>query len=268
MVKVAVAGAAGRMGRRILALSAAHEEAVPVSGFEAPNSEYVGRPLSELAGVASLEGVVADSAEKALEIADVLVDFTVPEATMQNLAVAARLGKACVIGTTGLSVEEREKIASYAKEIPVVFAPNMSVGMNLMFKLAGMITKVLGPDYALEVLEAHHDQKKDAPSGTAVKIIDELAKQRGWDVDEVCAHGRKGLVGARPKEEIGVSVIRGGDIVGEHTVYYIGQGERLELTHKAQSRDTFVQGAIRAAVWISQKEPGLYDMPDVLGLTD
>jgi 4-hydroxy-tetrahydrodipicolinate reductase len=221
-----------------------------------------------VAGEASLKGVVESSPKKALESADVLVDFTVPEATMQNLAAAAQMGKACVIGTTGLSAEEKEKIASYAKEIPVVLAPNMSVGMNLMFKLAGMITKVLGPDYALELMEAHHDQKKDAPSGTAVKIIEELAKERGWDPDEVCAHGRKGLVGARPKDEIGVSVIRGGDIVGEHTVFYIGQGERLELTHKAQSRDTFVQGAIRAAVWISQKKPGLYDMPDVLGLRD
>ena len=144
----------------------------------------------------------------------------------------------------------------------------MSVGMNLMFKLTGMIAKALGPDYALELMEAHHDQKVDAPSGTAVKLIEELAHARGLDPAQAAIHGRKGMVGPRTKDEIGVSVIRGGDIVGDHTVYFIGYGERLELTHRAQSRDTFAQGAVRAALWVKEKAPGLYDMADVLGLSE
>jgi 4-hydroxy-tetrahydrodipicolinate reductase len=157
-------------------------------------------------------------------------------------------------------------MARLAKKVPVVFAPNMSVGMNLMFKLAGIITQVLGPDYALELVEAHHDQKKDAPSGSAVRLLEEMAAARGLKLDKALRHGRQGLVGARSKGEIGVSVIRGGDIVGDHTVFFIGQGERIELTHRAHSRETFAQGAVRAALWVVEQTPGLYDMQDVLGL--
>ncbi len=148
----------------------------------------------------------------------------------------------------------------------MVLTPNLSVGMNLMFKLAGDMARLLGPDYALELLEAHHDQKKDAPSGSALRLLDELCAARGWEREKVCAHGRHGLVGPRPGEEIGVSVLRGGDIVGEHTIYFIAQGERLELTHRASSRDTFARGAVRAALWLEGRAPGLYDMQDVLGL--
>ncbi len=266
MVRIAVAGAAGRMGGRIIHAIASQAEAELAAAFEAPGHPMVGRSIAEAAGLAGVQGQVGDDAAQALASADVLIDFTAPEATLAHAEAAARAGKALVIGTTGLDQAQQEALASHAKQVPLVYAPNMSVGMNLMFKLVGMMAEVLGPDYALELVEAHHDQKKDAPSGTAVKLLDELAKARGWDPEAACTHGRKGLVGARPKDEIGVSVIRGGDIVGDHTVYFIGQGERLELTHRAHSRDTFARGAVRAALWVAAREPGLYDMQDVLGL--
>lgn len=266
MVHIAVAGAAGRMGKRIVQAVTESPLAEVTAGFEAPGHPAVGQPLSVVCGVGGVDVLLGDDPAAALSSADVLIDFTAPQATLQNLALAAESGKACVIGTTGLDAGQQGELRQYAGRCPVVFAPNMSVGMNLMFKLVGEMAKVLGPDYALELVEAHHDQKKDAPSGTAVKLLEELAAARGWDREDVCTYGRQGMVGARPKEEIGVSVIRGGDIVGDHTVYFIAQGERLELTHRAHSRDTFVQGALRAALWVTQKNPGLYDMQDVLGL--
>jgi 4-hydroxy-tetrahydrodipicolinate reductase len=266
MVRIAVAGAAGRMGGMIIRAIAANEQAGLTGAFEAPGNPAVGQAVSAVTGLPDVNVVISDSVEQTLADSDVLIDFTAPEATLNNVAKAAEAGKAMVIGTTGLDKAQQEKIKKHAAKIPVVYAPNMSVGMNLMFKLVGMIAEILGEGYALELVEAHHDQKKDAPSGTAVKLLAELAQARGWDPDEILKHGRQGMVGARPKEEIGVSVIRGGDIVGDHTVYYIGQGERLEFTHRAHSRDTFAQGAVRAALWAAGKKPGLYDMQDVLGL--
>ncbi|MGD8562341.1 MAG: 4-hydroxy-tetrahydrodipicolinate reductase [Desulfarculaceae bacterium] len=268
MIRLAVAGAAGRMGIRIIKALQGHDKAQLTAGFEAPGHPLLGKPLAEVCGCAGLEAVLEDNPVAALAKADVLIDFTAPQPTLDHLAEAAKAGKACVIGTTGLDQAQQQELRALALGIPVVFAPNMSVGMNLMFKLVGMIAKVLGPDYALELMEAHHDQKKDAPSGTAVRLLEELAQAHGWDLEQACRHGRKGIVGARTKEEIGVSVVRGGDVVGEHTVYFIGQGERLELTHRAHSRDTFVQGALRAALWVVEQRPGLYDMQDVLGLRD
>jgi 4-hydroxy-tetrahydrodipicolinate reductase len=254
------------MGVRIIHAIAALEGAELAGAFEAPGNPTVGRGVAEVAGLPGAKLVMGDDVAQAIAGADVLIDFTAPQATLNNIAAAAEAGKAMVIGTTGLDAAQQEELKKHAAKIPVVYAPNMSVGMNLMFKLVGMIAKVLGDGYALELVEAHHDQKKDAPSGTAVKLIAELATARGWDAEEVCRHGRQGMVGARAKDEIGVSVIRGGDIVGDHTVYFIGHGERLELTHRAHSRDTFVQGAVRAALWVSGKKPGLYNMQDVLGL--
>jgi 4-hydroxy-tetrahydrodipicolinate reductase len=266
MVRIAVAGAAGRMGGRVIHTIASQDNAELAGAFEAPGNPAVGRPIAEVAGLPGATGLVGDNPAEAIAQADVLIDFTAPAATLKNLALAAESGKAMVIGTTGLDAAQQEELKKQAAKTPVMFAPNMSVGMNLMFKLVGMMAEVLGEGYALELVEAHHDQKKDAPSGTAVKLIAELARVRGWDAEEVCRHGRQGMVGARGKDEIGVSVIRGGDIVGDHTVYFIGQGERLELTHRAHSRDTFAQGAVRAALWVAGKAPGLYDMQDVLGL--
>ena len=266
MVRIAVAGVAGRMGGRIVHAIAGHPEAELAGGFEASGHPFMGRAIAEVSGLAGAAGLVCDDPAGLLAGADVLVDFTAPQASLRNLETCAQVGKAAVIGTTGLDEAQKQELAGLARRVPVVFAPNMSVGMNLMFKLAGLMAKVLGPDYALELVEAHHDQKKDSPSGTAVRLLEELAAARGWLLGEVAKHGRVGLLGARPRDEIGVSVIRGGDIVGDHTVLYIGQGERLELTHRAHSRDTFAQGAVRAALWVAGRAPGLYDMQDVLGL--
>ncbi len=268
MVKVAVAGAAGHMGGRVVHAVYGQPEAELAGAFDAPGDAAVGKSLAGVVGLAGAEGVVTDDAAEAIAQAQVLIDFTAPGASVKHLKECAAQGKAAVIGTTGMSDNQKKIIASQAKKVPVVFAPNMSVGMNLMFKQVADMARVLGPDYALEVVEAHHDHKKDAPSGTAVRLIEELCQVRGWEYDEVCRHGRVGMTGARTKDELGVSVIRGGDIVGEHTVYFIARGERLELTHRAHSRDTFAQGAVRAALWVVEREPGLYDMQDVLGLKD
>ena len=268
MVKIAVAGAAGRMGGRLVNAVCASPQAELAGAFDAPGHPAVGRSVAEVTGCADAPGRLGDDPAQAMAEAQVLIDFTAPAATIKNLTLCADLGKAAVAGTTGLDQAQKDELAVLAKRMPLVFAPNMSQGMNLMFKLVGMIAKVLGPDYALELVEAHHDQKKDAPSGTAVRLIEELCAARGWDPDEVCRHGRQGMVGARTQDELGVSVIRGGDIVGDHTVYFIGHGERLELTHRAHSRDTFVGGALRAALWVAGKNAGLYDMADVLGLKD
>ncbi len=265
MVRIAVAGAAGRMGRRILALAAADPELEVTGAFEAPDHPAVGKSLKELTGT-QLEGLVLSDPARAMEGAEVLVDFTAPKATAAHVALAARMGLSAVVGTTGLGEEERKAVAEAARQVGVVIAPNMSVGMNLMFKLAGLVAKILGEDYAVELVEAHHDQKKDAPSGSAIRLLEAVAEARGWELDKVARYGRVGMVGPRPAKEIGVSVIRGGDIVGEHTLMFITGGERIELTHRAHSRDTFARGALRAAIWVAKQKPGLYDMADVLGL--
>ncbi len=266
MVKLAVAGAAGRMGGRVISLAAENPQLEVAAAFEAPGHPMVGKPISEVARCAGDWGLVGDDAAAAIAAADVMVSFTAPQASVEHASAAAAAGKPAVVGTTGLDEEQEAALAQAAQKIALVFTPNMSVAMNLMFKLADLMTRVLGEDYCLELLEAHHDQKKDAPSGTAVRLLETVSAVRGWDPKEVLAHGRVGMVGARPKDEIGVGVIRGGDIVGEHTLYFIGQGERLELTHRAHSRDTFVRGALRAALWAVDQKPGLYDMSHVLGL--
>jgi len=266
MTRITVAGAAGRMGNAIIRAIMHGQGAALVAGLEAPGHRAAGKSLAEVCGVADAPGLVFDDIAQAMAQSDVLIDFTSPAASIANLGWCAEAGKACVIGTTGLDLSHDQTLRALAAKTPVVFAPNMSVGMNLMFKLVGQIAQVLGPDYALELMEAHHDQKKDAPSGTAVRLLKELCAARGWDYDAVCQHGRCGMVGARPQDQIGVAVIRGGDIVGDHTVFFIGQGERIELTHRAHSRDTFAGGAVRAALWLHGKPAGLYDMQDVLGL--
>lgn len=269
MTGMAVAGVAGRMGGAIVRAIGRQAEAGLAGGFEAPGHPAIGKRVADICGEPQAgEVLVGAGAEAALAPAQVLIDFTAPAVSLAHLELCARLGKAAVIGTTGLDAGQKQTIKDLASQVPVVYSPNMSVGMNLMFKLAGMVARVLGPDYALELVEAHHDQKKDAPSGSAVRLLEEMAAARGWKLDEVAKHGRVGMVGARPQDEIGVSVIRGGDIVGDHTIYFITQGERLELTHRAHSRDTFAQGAVRAALWVAGKKPGLYDMQDVLGLKD
>ena len=185
---------------------------------------------------------------------------------MANLGVAKRLGLAAVIGTTGLDEGRREVLAGYARSLPIIWAPNMSLGVNLMYQVARLMAASLGPDFDVEIVETHHRLKKDAPSGTALRLHEVLAAARRLDPKESLVSGREGLVGARPDDKIGVLAVRGGDVVGDHTVMFLGTGERLELTHRATSRDTFAAGAVRSAVWIFDKRPGLYSLADVLGL--
>jgi 4-hydroxy-tetrahydrodipicolinate reductase len=209
---------------------------------------------------------ITDSLEQALSEADLLIDFTFPEVTLANAAVCARLGRKMVIGSTGFTPQQGAQLADFAKVVPIVFAPNMSVGVNVCFKILKDIAATLGDSFDVEIVELHHNKKKDSPSGTAVRMGEIVAGALGRDYHEVANYHREGMCGERTREEIGMQTVRGGDIVGEHTVYFIGMGERIELTHRAMSRDMFARGAVRAAGWLAGKPAGLYDMQDVLGL--
>ena len=264
-MKICMAGACGRMGRRILEL-AADTEGIAIGGaYEATSLAGIELIIGGESGVPR-ELPVSEDAAAELSQSDVLIDFTVPEASVANARLAAELGKPCVIGTTGLSEKQRAELKKLSERIAIVHAPNMSVGVNLLFKLTSEVAALLGLDYNVEITEVHHNQKKDSPSGTAVRLAERAAEALGLEYPGNAAHGREGLVGARPRHEIGVHAIRGGDVVGEHTVAFIGQGERVELTHKAHNRDNFARGALRAAQFALTAPPGLYDMQDVLGL--
>ncbi len=264
-MKICMAGALGRMGRRILELSAAAPDLGVGGAFDLPQHAGAEIQIGAEAGKArSLR--LAKDATAALADADVLIDFTAPAATLINVAAAVQAGKPVVVGTTGLSESERAQLAEFAKKIPIVFAPNTSVGVNLLFKLTQQVAQTLGLDYNVEIVETHHNQKTDAPSGTAVRLAERAAEGLGLSYPGDAVFGREGMTGKRPARQIGVHALRGGDVIGDHTVSFIGNGERLELTHKAHSRDTFARGAIVAARFAATAKPGLYDMQDVLGL--
>ena len=271
MIKAIVAGAAGRMGRQIIAAVLDSDRIELAGGFEKPGHPALGEDLGLLAGEAACGLRVADSLAQAIQAApggaEVIIDFTAPEASLANLTAAMDLGLAGVVGTTGFSPEQRAEIARLAQTRPVVLAPNMSVGVNLLFQVAGEVARRLGPGYDMEIVEAHHRLKKDAPSGTALRLAEVLAQARNWSLEETGRFARHGQIGQRPEAEIGVQAVRAGDIVGDHTVIFAGPGERLELTHRAHSRLNFAQGAMRAAIWVMDQGPGLYDMQDVLGLS-
>lgn len=266
MIKAIVIGAAGRMGHMIInAINQA--EGIELSGgTEQKGHPAVGKDIGEINGLETLGIPVSEDLQSIVDRCDVIIDFTAPRVSINNLKVASENNKAIVIGTTGFSDEEKGEIRKTAKTARCVLAPNMSVGVNLMFKLVEEMTEIIGKDYDIELIEAHHRLKKDAPSGTAVKLAEIIADVLKRDLDKVGVFGRKGMIGERSDEEIGIQTIRGGDVVGEHTVMYLGGGERIEITHKAHSRDNFARGAVRAALWIVGQEPGLYDMLDVLGL--
>ena len=266
MIKIAVTGAAGRMGGRIITLLTEADGLEVAGAIEMAGHARLGDDAGYVAGCGDLGVAITDSLEKALANADVLIDFTWPEVTLANAEVCARLGKAMVVGTTGLSPEQRDAISLVAEKTPVVFAPNMSVGVNVCFKLLKDMAKTLGDGFDVEIVELHHNKKKDSPSGTAVRMGEIVADALGRDYNQVANYHREGMCGERSQEEIGMQTVRGGDIIGEHTVYFIGMGERIELTHRAMSRDMFARGAVRAAGWLGGKGVGLYDMQDVLGL--
>lgn len=266
MTRVIIAGATGRMGSRLATLSYEYPDLTLAGGFERAGHKDIGKDIGVLCGVGEKKIVLADSLGSVIDAGDVIIDFTAPLATLTNVALAAAKKKAMVIGTTGIEKEQIEEIKIASREIPIMFAPNFSVGVNLLLKVLKDVARVLGDEYDIEIIEAHHRLKKDAPSGTALKLAQVVADAVNRDLDEVGVYARKGIIGERTKKEIGIQTIRGGDIVGDHTVMFCGLGERVEITHKATSRDTFTRGALRAASWIVKQKPGLYDMQDVLGL--
>ncbi|MFO1424411.1 MAG: 4-hydroxy-tetrahydrodipicolinate reductase [Candidatus Competibacteraceae bacterium] len=266
MIHVAIAGAAGRMGRHLLEACHLTEGTRCVVALEHPNHPSIGTDVGELAGIGRLNvPIVADLAPLGNRF-DVLIDFTRPAATLANLAVCQTAGKAMVIGTTGLSADQKIVVAHAAETIPIVFAPNMSVGVNLCFKLLELAARVLGDGVDIEIIEAHHRHKVDAPSGTALAMGQVIATTLGRDLAQCAVYDRQGVTGERDRAAIGFATVRAGDIVGEHTVLFADVGERLEITHRASSRMTFAKGAIRAATWLVGRDPGLFDMRDVLGL--
>lgn len=266
MVKAAVTGAAGRMGARIIGIIGNTEGIELVGAIEHDEHYALGKDAGEVAGVGTLGVKISSDVDAVMKEADVIIDFTFPDVTIENLTAVSKHGKAAVIGSTGFSASEMEEVKKLAANIPCIIAPNMSMGVNLMLKLVAEAARALGNDFDIEMVETHHKLKKDAPSGTAMKLAEVAAEAVGRSLSEVGVFERHGMIGARSKEEIGVQTLRGGDVVGDHTVYFYGTGERLEITHRATSRDTFATGAVKGALWIAGKKPGIYDMQDVLGL--
>ena len=265
MIKIAIPGATGRMGKTLIQAIAAADDMRLAAALARPDSPAIGKDAGEVAGVERLGVPVTASLEGSPDF-DLLIDFTLPEAFRQWLDFCLHHHKPIVIGTTGLGSADISAIQSAATEIPVVFAPNMSVGVNLALKLLETAARVLGDEVDVEIIEAHHRHKVDAPSGTALRMGEVVARQLGRDLKQCAIYGREGNTGERDRRTIGFATIRAGDIVGEHTVLFAGEGERLEITHKASSRMTFAKGAVRAARWLMAQNPGLYDMQDVLGL--
>lgn len=267
-IPVTVVGAAGRMGRKLVAAVCGDPGTSLAGAVETPDHPGQGADAGLLAGVGALDVKVTASLPALLEKTGVVIDFTVPASTLKTIEACAKRGVPVVTGTTGLSDEQKEEVGKLARKIPVVLAPNMSVGVNLLFHLVELAAGMLGPGFDIEIVEAHHRLKKDAPSGTALRLLEVAARARDWKASDSARFCREGMIGQRPEREIGVQTVRAGDIVGDHTVIMAGAGERIELTHRAHSRDNFAAGAVRAVHWIVGRDPGLFDMQDVLGLAN
>lgn len=266
MIRAIVVGAAGRMGATVI--RTIHEsEGIEVSGaVERPDHPFLNRDIGEVVGLGEIGVPLEGDIAEVIGAGEVVIDFTNPEVSLRSLEVSSGNGVAAVIGSTGFTPQQMEKAARLTRETRCVLSPNMSVGVNLMFKLIGDIARVLRDDYDVEIVEAHHRFKKDSPSGTAMRLGEVVASALDRDFPQVGVFGRRGVVGERKPQEIGMQAVRAGDIVGEHTVIFGGLGERLEVTHRAHSRDNFARGAVRAAKWVMTQPNGLYDMGDVLGL--
>lgn len=263
--RIGIVGAGGRMGRMLIETILKDERVVLGAAFDVPGSPAIGKTAGDLVGMASAV-VVTDSLAAGLGAIDCLIDFTRPQGTLEHLALCRQAGVAMVIGTTGFEADGKAAIAAAAKDIPVVFAPNMAVGVNLVFKLLDTAARILNEGYDIEVVEAHHRLKVDAPSGTALRMGEVVAEALGRSLEECAVYGREGVTGERDPSTIGFATVRGGDIVGDHTVMFCGIGERVEVTHKASSRMPYAQGSLRAACFLAGKKSGLFDMQDVLGL--
>lgn len=267
MRRIAVMGAAGRMGKTLIdAVQQRSPLCCLTAAIVRPGSSLIGADAGELVSLGQLGVPLSSDLQAVVDDFDVLIDFTLPEVMLKNLEICRQSGKAMVIGTTGLSPAQKQLLAEAGKDIPIVFAANFSVGVNLSLKLLDMAARVMGEDADIEIIEAHHRHKIDAPSGTALRMGEVIADALGRDLQKVAVYGREGHTGARERETIGFATVRGGDVVGDHTVLFATEGERLEITHKASSRMTFAKGAVRAALWLKGREPGLFDMQDVLDL--
>lgn len=265
MQNIVIAGSSGRMGRALIEAVSLSPDARLFAALERAGSTYVGKDAGELVG--SPCGVmITDDPAKAIAGSDVFIDFTRPEGTLEHMTLCRQHGVKMVIGTTGFSEDQKRQIAEAARDIAIVFAPNMSAGVNLTFKLLEIAAKVLNEGFDIEVVEAHHRHKVDAPSGTALRMGEVVAEALGRNLADCAVYGREGVTGERSPSTIGFATVRGGDIVGDHTVMFAGIGERVEITHKASSRATFANGAVRAAHFLGGRKNGLYDMQDVLGL--
>ncbi|WP_456404462.1 4-hydroxy-tetrahydrodipicolinate reductase, partial [Thiolapillus sp.] len=266
MIRVAVVGAAGRMGKSLVQAVHDAEEMELAVATEYAESSLIGADAGEVAGVGKLGVPIAANLEESVDRFDVVIDFSRPPATMEHLDVCRKHGKQMVIGTTGFDEEQKQRIADAAEKIAIVFAPNMSVGVNLCFKLLDIAARVMGEDADVEIIEAHHRHKVDAPSGTAIRMGEVVAEALGRNLDDVAVYGRHGITGERKRETIGFETIRAGDVVGEHTVWFAAEGERVEIAVKSSSRMTYANGSARAVSWLRDKASGLFDMQDVLGL--
>ncbi len=266
MLEIAITGAAGRMGRSLIQACADNTQVQLGAALEHADSTLLGSDAGEMAGVGKNGIMLQSDLSQVVSAFHTLIDFTRPEVTLDNLAVCLEHGKNIVIGTTGFTEEEKQQIKAASAAIGIVFAPNMSVGVNLCFKLLDIAARVLGDSVDIEVIEAHHRHKVDAPSGTALRMGEVIAEALGRNLKNCAVYGREGHTGERDRSTIGFETIRAGDIVGDHTVMFADIGERVEITHKASSRMTFANGAVRAACWLQDRGKGLYDMQDVLGL--
>ena len=264
--RIAITGAAGRMGKMLIEAVSLASNATLAVALERPESSLIGADAGELAGLGACGVKVSGSLESCINDFDVLIDFTAPQATLANAKVCAANQKALVVGTTGFTHEEEETLLAYQSQTAICKAANFSTGVNVCLNLLEKAAKALGDDYDVEVYEAHHRHKVDAPSGTALAMGQSVADALGRDLPAVSVYGREGQTGAREKETIGFATVRGGDVVGDHTVMFMGEGERIEISHKASSRMSFARGAVRAATWMCLKDAGFYDMRDVLGL--
>jgi 4-hydroxy-tetrahydrodipicolinate reductase len=264
---IGVVGAGGRMGQMLVAEIAATEGCRLAGATEQKGSKALGRDAGELAGIGTLGVAIAADADALFKAADAVIDFTAPAASVAHAALAAKHRKIHIIGTTGLDAAQEKALAEAARGAAIVWAPNMSLGVNLAFALTEQVARILGPDWDIEIVEMHHRHKVDAPSGTALGLGRAAARGRGVNLDQVSQRVRDGVTGPRRKGDIGFATLRGGDVVGEHSVVFAGEGERLEIVHKATSRRIFARGAVRAALWARGKAPGLYSMRDVLSLS-
>jgi len=266
VTKVVVCGALGKMGSTVVRLISKAQDMRIAAGVEAPNHPNLGEDLGEVLGLGRLAVALTEDLSAVVGKCDCLLEFSNPQATIEHLKIAQKSPKPYIVGTTGFREEHRQGFEKYARDAPLLVSPNMSVGVNLLFKLAPLVATTLGDSYDIEIVEAHHRMKADAPSGTAKRLGELIAEALGTNLDLAGVYGRKGFTGERSKEEIGIHSLRGGDITGDHTVLYAGPGERVELTHRADSRDAFAYGTIRAIGFVVKAKPGLYDMMDALGL--